>query len=80
MNLAKNWRWAERFRVQFRAEFFNIFNNTTVSDIFQTVPDRLPTDAAFTNLTAFRATGSQFGQVFATRRAREIQFGLKFSF
>lgn len=80
MNLAKNWRWAERYRVQFRAEFYNIFNNTTVNDIFQTVPDRLPTDAAFTSLTAFQATGSQFGQVFSTRRAREIQFGLKFSF
>ncbi len=80
LNLAKNWRWAERYRVQFRAEFFNVFNNTTVNDIFQTVPDRLPTDAAFTNLAAFQATGSQFGQVFSTRRAREIQFGLKFSF
>jgi hypothetical protein len=80
LNLAKNWRWAERYRVQFRAEFYNVFNNTTVNDIFQTVPDRLPTDAAFTNLAAFQATGSQFGQVFSTRRAREIQLGLKFSF
>jgi outer membrane receptor protein involved in Fe transport len=80
LNLAKNWRWTERYRIQFRAEFFNIFNNTTVNDIFQTIPDRLPTDAAFTSLAAYQATGSQFGQVFSTRRAREIQFGLKFSF
>ncbi|MBI3650324.1 MAG: TonB-dependent receptor [Acidobacteria bacterium] len=80
LNLAKNWRWAERYRIQFRAEFYNVFNNTTVSDIFQTVPDRLPTDAAFSSLTAFQATGSQFGQVFATRVPRLIQFGLKFGF
>jgi hypothetical protein len=80
LNLAKNWRWAERYRIQFRAEFYNVFNNTTVIDIFQTVPDRLPTDAAFSSLAAFQATGSQFGQVFSVRRGREIQLGLKLGF
>jgi hypothetical protein len=80
LNLAKNWRWAERYRVQFRAEFFNIFNRVTVNDIFQTVPNLLPTDPAFANLTAFLATGSQFGQVFSTRRPREIQIAVKFGF
>jgi hypothetical protein len=80
LNLAKNWRWAERYRVQFRAEFFNVFNRTTVSDIFQTVPNLLPTDPAFASLAAFQATGSQFGQVFATRRPREVQLALKFYF
>lgn len=80
LNLAKNWRWAENFRVQFRAEFFNIFNKTTVNDIFQTVPNLLPNNAAFNSLEDFLATGSQFGQVFSTRRAREVQVALKFSF
>lgn len=80
LNLAKNWRWAERFGVQFRAEFFNIFNKTTVSDINQTVPNLLPNNVAFTNLTEYLKTGSLFGQVFATRRPREMQLGLKFSF
>ena len=80
LNLAKNWRWSERFRVQFRAEFFNVFNKTTVNDIFQTVPNLLPNNLAFTSLEEFLKTGSQFGQVFSTRRPREIQFGLKFNF
>ena len=80
LNLSKNWRWAERYRVQFRAEFFNIFNRVTVNDIFQTVPNLLPTDPAFNSLTDFLKTGSQFGQVFATRRPREVQLALKFGF
>ncbi len=80
LNLSKNWRWKENYRIQLRAEFFNIFNKTTVNDIFQTVPNLLPTDPAFTSIENFQATGSQFGQVFSTRRPREIQLALKFSF
>jgi type 1 fimbria pilin len=82
LNLAKNWRWTERFRVQFRAEFFNIFNNTTINDLFQTVPNLLPTDPAFASVENLQKSGSnpQFGQVFATRPPRVIQFGLKFNF
>jgi hypothetical protein len=80
LNLSKNWRWKENYRVQLRAEFFNVFNRTTVNDIFQTVPNLLPTDAAFTSLENFLGTNSQFGQVFSTRRPREIQIALKFSF
>jgi Carboxypeptidase regulatory-like domain/TonB-dependent Receptor Plug Domain len=80
MNLAKNWRFTERYSLQFRAEFFNIFNRTTVSDINQTVPNLLPNNIAFTNLTEFLKTGSTFGQVFATRTPRFVQLGLKFNF
>lgn len=82
MSIAKNWRAAERYRFQFRAEFFNVFNNTTINDIFQTVPNLLPTDAAFASVANLvkQTSNPQFGQVFATRRAREIQFGLKFNF
>ncbi|MEN3334693.1 MAG: hypothetical protein V7641_4058 [Blastocatellia bacterium] len=80
LNLAKNWRFTERYSVQFRAEFFNIFNRTTVSDINQTVPNLLPNNVAFTNLTEFLKTGSTFGQVFATRTPRFVQLGLKFNF
>lgn len=80
LNLAKNWRWKENYRIQFRAEFFNIFNKTTFNDISQTLPDRLPTDPAFTSLDNFLATGSIFGQFIRSRRPREIQFGLKFNF
>jgi outer membrane receptor protein involved in Fe transport len=80
LNLAKNFVWAERYRVQFRAEFFNVFNNTTVSDINQTVANLLPNNIAFTSVDELLKAGSVFGQVFATRRPREIQLALKFSF
>jgi hypothetical protein len=82
LNLAKNWRVTERYRIQFRAEFFNVFNNTTVNDIFQSVPNLLPTDPAFNSVENLvkNSSNPQFGQVFSTRRAREIQFGLKFNF
>ena len=82
LNIAKNWHVAERYRIQFRAEFFNVFNNTTINDIFQTVPNLLPTDPVFNSVENLvkNSSNPQFGQVFATRRAREIQFGLKFSF
>jgi hypothetical protein len=82
LNIAKNWRVAERYRIQFRAEMFNVFNNTTIDDIFQTVPNLLPTDPAFTSVDNLvkNSSNPQFGQVFATRRPREIQLGLKFNF
>ena len=82
LNIAKNWHVAERYRIQFRAEFFNVFNNTTINDIFQTVPNLLPTDPVFNSVENLvkNSSNPQFGQVFATRRAREIQFGLKFNF
>ncbi|HSE97789.1 MAG TPA: hypothetical protein VLD57_05915, partial [Blastocatellia bacterium] len=83
LNFAKNWRWKENYRIQFRAEFYNIFNRTTfntISTAAQTIPDRLPNDIAFTSLEEFLKTGSPFGQFTGTRRPREIQFGLKFNF
>jgi hypothetical protein len=80
LNLAKNWVWAEHYRVQFRAEFFNVFNNTTVNDINQTVANLLPNNVAFTSVDELLKAGSVFGQVFSTRRPREIQLALKFSF
>ena len=49
------------------------------NDVFQTIPDRLPTDAAFNSISNLAAI-SQYGQFFATRDPRQIQFGLKFYF
>jgi outer membrane receptor protein involved in Fe transport len=79
VNIAKNLRFTERYTLQFRAEFFNVFNKTIFNDVFQTIPDRLPTDAAFNSITNLQAV-SQFGQFFSTRDPRQIQFGLKFNF
>jgi len=82
LNVTKNFNFSERYRVQFRAEFFNIFNKTIFNDVFQTIPDRLPDNVVFTSIQNLTASGSnpQFGQFFSTRDPRQIQFGLKFSF
>jgi hypothetical protein len=79
LNVTKNLRFTERYRLQLRAEFYNIFNHTIFNDVFQTIPDRLPTDAAFTSITNLAAI-SQFGQFFSTRDPRQIQLGIKFNF
>lgn len=79
LNVTKNLNFTERYRVQLRAEFFNIFNHTIFNDVFQTIPDRLPTDPAFSSIQNLSAI-SQFGQFFSTRDPRQIQLGLKFYF
>lgn len=78
-NVTKNFNFSERYKLQFRAEFYNIFNHTMFNDVFQTIPDRLPTDPAFNSISNLAAI-SQFGQFFATRDPRQIQLGLKFYF
>ena len=79
LNLTKNLLFTERYRLQLRAEFFNVFNNTIFNDVFQTIPDRLPTDPAFSSIQNLSAI-SQFGQYFSTRDPRQIQLGVKFYF
>jgi len=80
VNISKNLLFTERYRLQLRAEFFNVFNQTIFDDVFQTIPDRLPTDAAFNSIQNLVNSGSQFGQFFSTRNPREIQLGIKFYF
>jgi outer membrane receptor protein involved in Fe transport len=79
LNFTKNFNFSERYRLQFRAEFYNIFNKTIFNDVFQTIPDRLPTDPAFNSISSLAAI-SQFGQFFSTRDPRQVQLGLKFNF
>jgi outer membrane receptor protein involved in Fe transport len=82
INVAKNFRFTERYSLQLRAEFYNVFNKTIFNDVFQTMPDRLPTDVVFTSITALQASGSnpQYGQFFSTKDPRQVQLGIKFSF
>jgi hypothetical protein len=66
-SLFKNTYIGERFNVQFRAEFFNIFNH----------PNFLaPLGAGFDKVNA----PASFGIITQARNAREIQFGLKVIF
>ena len=71
-SLNKSFRVAEEKRLQFRAEFFNLFNRPNFN-----IP----------NLSPYRQVGSRLevnpraGQITSTRTsARQIQFGLRFSF
>jgi outer membrane receptor protein involved in Fe transport len=84
VNVTKNLLFTERYRVQLRAEFFNVFNHTIFNDVFQTIPDLLPTDPAFSSIQNLQSSGPvatrQFGQFFSTRDPRQIQLGIKFYF
>ena len=62
--IGKNIRFHERFKVQFRAEFFNFFNHANFNSPQRTV-----------NVTAPR-----FGVINSADRPREMQFGVKVEF
>ncbi|MBI3693740.1 MAG: hypothetical protein HY238_02710, partial [Acidobacteria bacterium] len=64
LGAAKNTRFGERYNLQFRAEFFNLFNHANFNQPSRTV-----------NITAPR-----FGSITSAGRAREMQFGLKLEF
>jgi hypothetical protein len=72
-SLLKNILITERQRLQFRAEFFNFFNNTNFD-----VPERICT---YPNANAgATCTPGTFGTVTAARDPRILQFGLKYLF
>ncbi len=64
LGVAKNTRFGERFNLQFRAEFFNLFNHANFGQ-----PSRL-----------LDVTAPRFGTINSAGRAREMQFGLKLEF
>jgi hypothetical protein len=67
----------ESKRLEFRAEFFNIFNHTQFLN-----PDGNITDANFLDdgVSVDPINPGDFGKVKRTRDARQVQFALKFSF
>lgn len=72
LSLIKNNKFKERYNVQFRAEFFNVFNHANFS-----VPDR--TSAQLFNQSLARvATAGRLNSTSTT--SRQIQFALKLSF
>ncbi|HKV47866.1 MAG TPA: hypothetical protein VJN69_07215 [Candidatus Acidoferrales bacterium] len=67
LSLAKNIPFSERVRLQFKAEFFNLFNHTN----FNT-----PNTVVLTSATA--GPSPTAGQITSTATtSRQIQFGLK---
>lgn len=81
-SVVKNWRFKERYGLQFRAEMFNAFNHTNFVgfnnnlqfDGVQTLSSGAP------NPNFGRPTNGSFGRLTAAQDPREIQFGLKFNF
>ncbi|MDT5121361.1 MAG: hypothetical protein QOC96_843 [Acidobacteriota bacterium] len=70
-SLAKNWALRERYRIQFRAEFFNLFNRAN----FNGFDPNLGIDA----FTGNRTNGN-FGKLTSDLGPRNVQFGLKLNF
>jgi hypothetical protein len=69
----KNWKFKERYTVQFRAEFFNVLNRTLVSGAGGTA---LNAPASFGIATSTPDSGNPV----IGNGPRKIQFGLKLSF
>jgi hypothetical protein len=69
-SLFKDFSFTERQKVQFRAEFFNIFNHPQFSN----------PNAALNNLPFFGQTTSTVSTVEGFHTSRQIQFALRYSF
>jgi carboxypeptidase family protein len=70
-SLLKNLPLNDRHRLQFRAEFFNLFNHTNFD-----FPERFCTGT----IAGVPCTAPQFGRIGAARDPRILQFGLKYLF
>ena len=62
LSIAKDWRFYEQGRLEFRWEIFNLLNRTNFD-----VPNRV-------------FGTPNFGRIFSAQNAREMQFGLRYSF
>src|SRR6202158_2421545 len=71
LSLIKNSKFGERFNLQFRSEFFNVFNHTNCS-----LPDRIQSKLYD---SSFGSTGQRKLKSTSTT-ARQIQFALKLTF
>ncbi len=77
-SLLKNIQFNERHRLQFRTEFFNLFNHTNFD-----FPERIcapPVVTTGASCTGDPATPSSLGRINAARDPRILQFALKYLF
>lgn len=68
-SVVKNTKLMREMNLQFRAEFFDIFNHPNFGN-----PNNSATAASFGQITSTRFPAGDFGS------AREVQFALKLSF
>jgi hypothetical protein len=74
LSLFKDFKFTERIKLQYRAEFFNIFNSLQWFGINTGISATNP------NSQVSAATRGTSGQLTTTRDSRKIQMALKFSF
>jgi hypothetical protein len=74
-SLAKNWKFKERYGLQFRAEMFNLFNHTNFNGFDAGMGAGFNATGQFTGFT-----NTNFGRLNTDRGPRNIQFGIKFNF
>jgi hypothetical protein len=70
MVIAKNTKISERFVVEFRSEYYNLFNHPNFAQ-----PDNFITDGAL-----FGQSSAEVGRNDGTTGARQLQFGMKLHF
>ena len=70
MSLQKNIMWKDRYRLQLRADSFNIFNH----------PNFAPPNAAISNTSNVGTITSSVQLIPAGAEARTVEFAVKFSF
>jgi hypothetical protein len=75
-SLNKNWRFKERYGIQFRTELFNALNHPN----FTGLDNQLSFQNNKTASNFGQSQNSDFGRLGSDRGPREIQFGFKFTF
>jgi hypothetical protein len=72
----KNFKFRERFIIQFRGEFFNAFNNVNFG-----LPGNVQNSPGFGQISGTQGSGAYGGPTsYGTSQPRTMQFGLKASF
>ncbi|MDX6501509.1 MAG: hypothetical protein QOG23_4769 [Blastocatellia bacterium] len=79
-SIAKNWKFKEKYGLQFRAEMFNLFNTTNFNGFDPGLGLSPNRDSTGKFLGTFTATNGNFGHLNSDRGPRNIQFGIKFNF
>jgi len=79
-SVAKNWKFKEKYGIQFRAEMFNLFNRANFNGFDPGLGLSPNRDSTGKFLGTFTATNGNFGHLSSDRGPRNIQFGIKFNF
>ncbi len=77
MGFFKGFQLTERLRMEFRGEFYNIWNHTQFYSVDGNISDN---GTPYTNSAGYVSNTGTFGLAQKVRDPRQLQFGLKFAF